>query len=87
MLPCVFVKYLHIECPGCGAQRSLEALLSGNLQQCLRFYPALIPYLITMFITGLQLMFKWKSGGFLVMYSFMTSVIIMIVSYIIKLMS
>jgi hypothetical protein len=39
---CVFKTYLHIECPGCGFQRALHALLHGDIQASLAFNPFLI---------------------------------------------
>ena len=40
MLTCPSVKYFSIECPGCGMQRSMIALLKGNFSGSLVMYPA-----------------------------------------------
>lgn len=40
MLTCPSKKYLHIECMGCGMQRSILALLQGNFRQSFQFHPA-----------------------------------------------
>jgi hypothetical protein len=45
-LPCLIKAAFHIECPGCGLQRSFIAMLQGNVLQSLHFYPALLPLLI-----------------------------------------
>ena len=37
MIPCFSKKYLGIECPGCGLQRSFIALLKGNIVESLKF--------------------------------------------------
>lgn len=84
---CVFVKYLHIECPGCGIQRAFIALLKGEWSQSVHQFPALIPYIITLLLLTLQIAFKWKSGGTWVMWSFVVSVTIMIISYAFRLMT
>ncbi len=40
-LPCLFKKVFGIECPGCGFQRSIIALLKGNIAESFTNYPAL----------------------------------------------
>ena len=42
MPKCLFKTFLHIECPGCGFQRALHALLHGDIQASLAFNPFLI---------------------------------------------
>jgi hypothetical protein len=46
LLPCPFKYVTGIDCPGCGFQRSVIALVQGNLHQSLQLYPAAIPLLI-----------------------------------------
>lgn len=52
LLPCPFKYLTGIDCPGCGFQRSVLALLQGNLQQSFTIYPPAIPLLI-FFIYGI----------------------------------
>ena len=40
LLPCFFKKFTGIDCPGCGFQRSILALLKGNFVESLNLYPA-----------------------------------------------
>jgi hypothetical protein len=87
MLPCLFVKYLHVECPGCGTQRAMAALLRGEVLLSFQLYPALIPYLITVMLTAFQLVIKWKQGGFVVMGAFILSALVTVVHFVIKLLS
>ena len=47
LIPCPFKKLTGYDCPGCGFQRSVIALLKGNLHDSLLLYPATIPLLIT----------------------------------------
>ncbi len=84
---CVFVEYYHIECPGCGIQRAFIALLKGEVVQSLHFFPALMPYLATLILMVMQFIFKWKNGGTIAMWGFVISVIIMVISYIVRLMT
>lgn len=47
LIPCP-IKYLtNIDCPGCGFQRSVLALIQGNLAQSFHFYPPTIPFLLS----------------------------------------
>lgn len=54
LIPCPFKKLTGIDCPGCGFQRSVIALLQGNLHQSLTLYPAAIPLIITILFVALQ---------------------------------
>lgn len=62
-LTCPSVKYWDMECPGCGMQRSLIALLNGDLLSSFQLYPALLPLLILLIYTPLHLKYKWRSGA------------------------
>ncbi|HDZ14972.1 MAG TPA: DUF2752 domain-containing protein, partial [Pricia sp.] len=41
MLPCLTKKYLGIDCPGCGLQRSVAFLLQGDFLAAFKMYPAI----------------------------------------------
>jgi Protein of unknown function (DUF2752) len=56
-LPCLIKKTFHVECPGCGLQRSFIALLQGNILQSIHFYPALLPLIIL--ISTIIINSKW----------------------------
>lgn len=51
LIPCPFKALTHIDCPGCGFQRSLIALLKGAFQQSWELYPPTIP-LILVFLSA-----------------------------------
>lgn len=47
LIPCP-IKYLtNLDCPGCGFQRSVLALLKGNLVESFHLYPPTIPFLLS----------------------------------------
>ncbi|WP_183564473.1 DUF2752 domain-containing protein [Mucilaginibacter sp. SP1R1] len=46
LLRCPFKYLTGIDCPGCGFQRSLIALLQGDIQQSFALYPPTIPLLL-----------------------------------------
>ena len=52
LLPCPFKYITGIDCPGCGFQRSVIALIQGDLHKSLQFYPPAIP-LILFFAYGI----------------------------------
>ena len=46
LLPCPFKYLTGIDCPGCGFQRSVIALIQGDLHKSFLFYPPAIPLII-----------------------------------------
>ena len=84
MLSCPSKKLLHIECPGCGFQRSFFALLEGNIMQSLQLYPAMMPILALLAFTGLHLKYKFSFGAALIKYSYIFVAIIILSFYIYK---
>jgi hypothetical protein len=46
LLPCPFKYVTGLDCPGCGFQRSVLALLQGDLHKSFLLYPAAIPLLL-----------------------------------------
>lgn len=85
MLTCPSKKYLHIECFGCGFQRSFIALCKGHFKESFELYPATPLVLFVSFFTILHLIFKYKHGAAIIKYSFMLMAGVIIISYIIKL--
>ncbi|HEY4151046.1 MAG TPA: DUF2752 domain-containing protein, partial [Chitinophagaceae bacterium] len=63
MLSCPSKKYLHIECPGCGLQRSFLLLLKGNLLASFQMYPATIPILAMLTFVALHLKYRFQHGA------------------------
>ena len=85
MLPCVYKKYLGVECPGCGMQRALIELLKGNLLESLKVYPALLPTIFVLIYLSLHLIFKFEKGALVLKISFIFTALIIAINFIIKL--
>ena len=84
-LPCLFKQITHVDCPGCGLQRSFLLLLSGDVVGSLKMYPALIPIILLFGFLLLHLMIKIKNGTVILKYSYIFCAGIIMLSYIYKL--
>lgn len=85
LLACPSRKYLHLQCPGCGLQRSLIALLRGDISDSFIVYPATIPILLLLVFLVLHLKFRYATGAFVIrgMYIFCAAIILVHYLYII----
>ena len=83
-IACPYKENFHIQCPGCGFQRSFIALIEGDILTSLKLYPALIPFLSVWIILVLHLIFKFRHGAFIIKYLFLFCALIIGISYIIK---
>ncbi len=87
LLSCPYKKYLHVDCPGCGFQRSVLALFEGHWQESLGLYPAtplilaLVPFLL------LHLKFKFATGATIIKYSYLAIAIVIAIFYIYKIIN
>jgi hypothetical protein len=86
MMSCFYKQLTGFDCPGCGMQRSFIELLKGNFKESFYLYPALLPVFLTLGLTVTHLIFKLKNGAAFIMYSFITTTSIVVVSYIIKML-
>lgn len=54
-IECVFLKYLHIKCPGCGLTRSFDAIMHFNLISAFHYNILGIPIFIFMIYSIIRL--------------------------------
>ncbi len=85
MASCQFKSITGFDCLGCGFQRSFIALLKGDLLLSIQLYPGLIPFFITILLVAYQLIFQKEKGGYYILYSFITTTIIVLGNFILKL--
>ncbi|MEI6764430.1 MAG: DUF2752 domain-containing protein [Bacteroidota bacterium] len=83
--PCLYKKYLGIECPGCGLQTSFIELLKGNLSQSFRAYPALLPLIVLCIYGLIYVIFKFKKGDIILIIIAIFTGALMIGSYLTRL--
>lgn len=65
-------------------QRSLIALLKGNIIESFHYHIALIPFIITIILLIIQLRIKHVDGGKWVMWAFIVTSSITIIQFIIR---
>ncbi|GHV32512.1 hypothetical protein FACS1894177_08690 [Bacteroidia bacterium] len=81
LLTCPSKHFFHVDCPGCGLQRSILALLEGDLVKSFQLYPATIPILFCFIFTALHLKFDFKQGAEIIKWSYILSVTIIFIFY------
>ena len=83
-LTCPSKLLFHFDCPGCGMQRSIFALLEGNLMESLRLYPAMIPIFSLLLYTALHLKLRFSNGAVVIKWGYISCMFIIVVFYFYK---
>ncbi len=83
-MPCMWKKYLGIECPGCGMQRAIIDMLKGDFWGSLIAYSALLPIFFMIIFLMLHLKLKFKHGAKILQITFIFVLSIIIINYIYK---
>jgi hypothetical protein len=76
-----------MDCPGCGMQRSILALLEGDLGRSLSLYPATIPIFALLIYTALHLKMDFKQGAAIIKWGYIACAIIIMTFYIYKIIT
>ncbi len=84
MLTCPSKKLLYIDCPGCGLQRSVIALLNGDVHTSWNLYPPTLFVLPTLIFLALHLSFDFRHGAFVLKCLYIVTTIAVIANYIYK---
>lgn len=87
LIPCPWRYFFHMDCPGCGFQRSLIALFRADLASSVALYPATIPILFLSFFTLLHLKFQFAKGAILIKYLQLFTGTVILVFYIYKIVT
>jgi hypothetical protein len=85
MFPCIIKSIFHVDCPGCGLQRSILLLLKGDLNGSLHMYWATIPILIMFAFLAINLKFRFAKGANILMWMYCANAILILSNYIYKL--
>ncbi|WP_410478384.1 DUF2752 domain-containing protein [Pedobacter agri] len=87
LIPCPFKALTGIDCPGCGFQRSLIALLQGNLANSWHYYPPTIPLIILFLIAGIHYRFPVKNNSLVIKILIIAVGNFVMISYLIKMLT
>jgi hypothetical protein len=85
MFTCFIREQFGMVCPGCGFQRSLILLLKGELWLSVLQYPALIPFLATLFFLAVHLIVKFRRGGTWLKYMFIFTAGLVMINFAVRL--
>ena len=84
LLPCLNKKLFGVDCLGCGFQRAFMFLIKGDFFEAFKMYPAIYTLLILGIFALLNWKYKFKKGRKIILALAVINVIVIVVSYIIK---
>ncbi|MGY3053467.1 hypothetical protein ACVWYG_001667 [Pedobacter sp. UYEF25] len=84
LFDCPFKLNFGIDCPGCGLQRSIFALLNGDFMSSFKFYPATIPLLILVIFAFFHIKLDFKLGAVAIKVLFGFVAFIVVINYFYK---
>ncbi len=85
MLPCLSKQILGIECFGCGLQRSTLLVFQGEFIAAFKMYPAIYTLILFVLFIGVNLFYKIKYSEKIKITLVVINILIIVISYIIKL--
>ncbi len=84
MLSCQWKQQFDVECMGCGMQRSIIHLLKGEFVEAFFMYPAIYTLIVMFTFLILHLKFGFKKGHKILLYLFITNIVLMLIHYFLK---
>jgi hypothetical protein len=87
LLPCLNKKLFGVECLGCGFQRAFLFLIKGNFVEAFKMYPAIYSLLFIGIFALLHWKYKFKKGRKIIIALAVINLVIIVVSYSIKMNS
>ncbi len=83
---CLIKSNTGVDCPGCGMQRSVVALLRGDFGEAWDMYPPIFPLLLTFLLILFALTFRrYEWRGKALVASFVLSMVFVVVNFVGKL--
>lgn len=87
MLPCMNKSLFGIDCMGCGSQRAILLVLNGEFTKAFHMFPAVYTTLLFFVIVLLHFVDKSRNYHKSMIAMAVLNVLIMIISYIYKLIN
>ncbi|MGY0392265.1 DUF2752 domain-containing protein [Bizionia sp. KMM 8389] len=87
MLPCLNKQVLGFDCMGCGLQRSALLIYHGEFLAAFKMYPAIFPLIALIAVIVLQFFIKFKHSTRTINILAITTITVIIVSFIFKLIN
>ncbi|WP_235524262.1 DUF2752 domain-containing protein [Pedobacter sp. Hv1] len=84
LIPCPFKYLTHLDCPGCGFQRAVLALVHGRLAESFQLYPPAIPFLLSAVATLTVYTLKWNKNAKELKLMYIATGIVVVVNYAYK---
>ncbi|TYB73130.1 DUF2752 domain-containing protein [Bizionia gelidisalsuginis] len=84
MLPCLNKKLFGFECLGCGLQRGISLLFHGQFIDAFKMYPAIFTLIPLGLLIASTFIYKFKYANKIINALAIASVLIIIISFIIK---
>lgn len=85
MMPCVTKQVLGFDCPGCGLQRSVVLLAQGEFLEAFYMYPAIFSLIPLALVLIVNRFFDFKYANLLIITLAISSVAMIVINYIFKL--
>ncbi|RZK77689.1 MAG: DUF2752 domain-containing protein [Pedobacter sp.] len=83
-LACPFKGHTGLDCPGCGFQRSIVALLKGDVSHSFELYPASMPIIALVLFVPAHIKYDFKNGAYLIKLTYALIAAIIILNYAYK---
>ncbi|MFD2607193.1 DUF2752 domain-containing protein [Euzebyella marina] len=84
MLPCLTKRIFGVDCPGCGMQRSLLALFSGDFVTAFKMYPAIYAIVPLFIFLSLSSFSNLKISNKIIVFFTAASIVMILGNYILK---
>ncbi|MGY4385383.1 hypothetical protein ACVWYN_002421 [Pedobacter sp. UYP24] len=84
LLTCPFKSHTGLDCPGCGFQRSLLALIQGDVKSSIHLFPASLPIVMLLIFVPAHLKFDFKQGARTIKLLYLFIALVIVLNYVYK---